>query len=144
MTILTWGAEGRAIEDLQKVMALHGVQRVVDVRLSAGSGREGAWTQDAVEKAVAGRYIAVPELGSTTMRASIRKGAEIVVKDFAKGLRRLGRYFNTDSVWLFLGEAEDPAECSRGMVADAIARDLSGVAVRHVRLERVPQQGGLL
>lgn len=151
MRVLTWGAERQTVEVLRGVIAKHKCTFIVDVRLApAPRKNDDTWKPEALKRALGDNYVWIPALGCKTLRASLRSGAPPLYNDLDGGLRRLGKVLGAgprNPVVLLLGEPEPPGECGRGVLAEQLAAELSGVTVQHLRnaeAQPAPSQGAFL
>ena len=130
MLIVTFGAEGRTVQELSDVADRHSVDLIVDVR-RAPANRDREWGPMALQEKFGIRYHWSRGLAVTNMRSELASGALPRFVDVQEGLTWLGARFVRHRAWLFLGDAPDPMHDARGHLARRFQEELSGVVVLH-------------
>ena len=146
-TVLTIGHSTRPIDDFIRMLRVHGVQRLVDVRLAPGSRRNPQFGTEALAHSleVAGiDYVHMKDLGglrkpkpdSINMgwrNTSFRGYADYMqTPEFDGALARLIELSREKSTAIMCAEAV-PWRCHRSLVADALTAQ--GIPVEHIMSE---------
>jgi len=144
LTVLTVGHSTRTSEDFIRLLQVHGVTRVVDVRAIPRSRHNPQFDQELLSRSLkeAGiGYTHMPGLGGLrhTTRNSLNLGWRnesfrgfadyMQTSSFARGLRELLRSARKERIVLMCAEAV-PWACHRSLIADALVA--RGIRTRHI------------
>jgi uncharacterized protein (DUF488 family) len=145
MKLYTIGFTQKSAERFFDLLAAHGVERVVDIRLSPGGQLSGFAKQDDLawflERLIGAAYIHLPELApSAEIRDDYRKDhdweryvprfeALMDERGIPDGLDRTS--FDQQASCLLCSEPT-PEHCHRRLVAERLARSWPGVEVIHL------------
>lgn len=136
--VYTIGYQGRTLLDVLRVIKVHSIQQVLDVRETAVSRKPG-FTSTELKQALETinvAYVHLPELGcSAEVRRALWRGAPSgpVLEDYRRGLTA-----RPQALWdlvhrtgsarsLLLCMERDPSRCHRAVLAERLRRD--GLAV---------------
>lgn len=152
LTVLTIGHSTRPLDEFLRLLQVHGVSRVVDVRTVPRSRHNPQFNKDSLPQALkkAGlRYVHLPGLGglrhakrdSLNMgwrNASFRGYADYMqTPEFEQNLKELIRLAKKERIAMMCAEAV-PWRCHRSLIADALlvrgirAEDIMGPTRRQV------------